>query len=336
MRRRVILRRSRVPRIVLGVPALLVPALAAGLAEAATSAGSATAGPRNSIQIKVTQRRLGYGQQLILTGRAPSTAAGQRVRLDFAPAGTHAWRPLAQATVGQSGKFRLVARLRRSGRVKVRGMWSGAGGAASSGAPSQSPDQRTPAGSAAQPTSNAHEVRVAAAFHLAHHATDDMGGRAITVQGTLLPATGGRTVHLQTLSGRRWHDVARARTDGQGRFDFRYTPSSGRKYLRVSFGGDRSNAAHTARSGSVIVFRQGLASWYQDGGSTACGFHAQYGVANVSLPCGTKVTFLYRGHKVTATVDDRGPYVGGREWDLNQNTAGALGFGGVGSVWASR
>ena len=36
------------------------------------------------------------------------------------------------------------------------------------------------------------------------------------------------------------------------------------------------------------------------------------------------------------SVDDRGPYVGGREWDLNQNTAGALGFNGVASVWASR
>jgi rare lipoprotein A (peptidoglycan hydrolase) len=41
------------------------------------------------------------------------------------------------------------------------------------------------------------------------------------------------------------------------------------------------------------------------------------------------------GRTVTAVVDDRGPYVGGRQWDLNQNTAGALGFGGVGTVWSS-
>jgi rare lipoprotein A (peptidoglycan hydrolase) len=39
---------------------------------------------------------------------------------------------------------------------------------------------------------------------------------------------------------------------------------------------------------------------------------------------------------VTATVDDRGPYVGGRDWDLNQNTAAALGFGGVGTVWVTQ
>ena len=59
------------------------------------------------------------------------------------------------------------------------------------------------------------------------------------------------------------------------------------------------------------------------------------GVANQTLPCGTKVTFRYGGRTVTAVVDDRGPFVGGREWDLNQNTAGALGFGGVGTVWST-
>jgi rare lipoprotein A (peptidoglycan hydrolase) len=78
-----------------------------------------------------------------------------------------------------------------------------------------------------------------------------------------------------------------------------------------------------------------LASWYYDGGSTACGYHAGYGVANKWLPCGTKVRFAYHGRIVSAEVDDRGPYVGGRVWDLNQATAGALGFGGVDVVQAS-
>lgn len=80
-------------------------------------------------------------------------------------------------------------------------------------------------------------------------------------------------------------------------------------------------------------FYQSLASWYNDGGATACGYHEQFGVAHKSLPCGTHVTFKLNGHKVNAVVDDRGPYVGAREWDLNQNTAAALGFGGVGVVW---
>jgi rare lipoprotein A (peptidoglycan hydrolase) len=79
-----------------------------------------------------------------------------------------------------------------------------------------------------------------------------------------------------------------------------------------------------------------VASWYNDGGSTACGFHARFGVANRTLPCGTKVTIAYHGRSVVATVDDRGPYVGGRDYDLNQNTAGALGMYGVATVLASR
>ena len=58
-------------------------------------------------------------------------------------------------------------------------------------------------------------------------------------------------------------------------------------------------------------------------------------MANRDLPCGTQVTFRYGGRTVTAVVDDRGPYVGGREWDLNQNTAAALGFDGVDTVWSS-
>lgn len=75
-----------------------------------------------------------------------------------------------------------------------------------------------------------------------------------------------------------------------------------------------------------------LASWYYDGGSTACGFHAGMGVANRTLPCGTRVTFYFGGRSVRAVVDDRGPYVWPRTWDLNQNVAGALGFTGVATV----
>jgi hypothetical protein len=40
-------------------------------------------------------------------------------------------------------------------------------------------------------------------------------------------------------------------------------------------------------------------------------------VAHKSLPCGTKIRFLYRGKKATARVWDRGPYVGDREFDLD-------------------
>jgi rare lipoprotein A (peptidoglycan hydrolase) len=141
---------------------------------------------------------------------------------------------------------------------------------------------------------------------------------------------------LQARNGRRWATLGSARTRANGRFVVRSRLSdSGEQQLRVRFTGDRSNAAVSRSAGRVNVFRQSTASWYEDAGNTACGFHARYGVANLSLPCGTHVTFSYGGRTVTATVDDRGPYVGGREWDLNQNTAAALGFAGVATVWSS-
>jgi rare lipoprotein A (peptidoglycan hydrolase) len=134
--------------------------------------------------------------------------------------------------------------------------------------------------------------------------------------------------------------LASTRTGSQGQFAIRYRPRGSvggarGEQLRVAFRGDSLNTGSAGSAGRVTVFSESVASWYNDGGATACGFHAGYGVANRSLPCGTKVTFRHGSHRVTAVVDDRGPYVGGREWDLNQNTAAALGFGGVGTVWSA-
>ncbi len=55
-------------------------------------------------------------------------------------------------------------------------------------------------------------------------------------------------------------------------------------------------------------------------------------VAHRSLPFGTKIQFQYKGRTCTAVVKDRGPFVGGREFDLGPGTAKALGFSGVGTV----
>lgn len=82
-----------------------------------------------------------------------------------------------------------------------------------------------------------------------------------------------------------------------------------------------------------IPMSYALASWYYDTtGQTACGYHAVYGVASRTLACGTHVTFSYHGRVVMATVDDRGPFVYDRLFDLNQNLAQALGFSGVDTV----
>ncbi|MGA2009970.1 MAG: septal ring lytic transglycosylase RlpA family protein, partial [Solirubrobacteraceae bacterium] len=165
---------------------------------------------------------------------------------------------------------------------------------------------------------------------------DVLAGASLAVRGRLLPAQPGRLVALEARSSHGWSIVARARTGRAGGFRLSYAPAGvAGQSLRVRFAGDRDNARSVDRAGSLTVFEPTVASWYDDGGTTACGFHAGLGVANRTLPCGTRVRLRYGGRDVTAVVDDRGPFVGGRDWDLNQSTAAALGFAGVGTVWAS-
>lgn len=56
------------------------------------------------------------------------------------------------------------------------------------------------------------------------------------------------------------------------------------------------------------------------------------GVAHKTLPLGTQIQIIYNDTVVNATVHDRGPFVAGRDLDLQPAIAGALGFDGVGRV----
>lgn len=56
------------------------------------------------------------------------------------------------------------------------------------------------------------------------------------------------------------------------------------------------------------------------------------GVAHKTLPLGTQIQIVYDGTVVNATVHDRGPFVAGRDLDLQPAVARALGFDGVGMV----
>jgi rare lipoprotein A len=334
MKRRAILRGRRLPGAALALPMLTIPAAGAGLAYAASPQATASSSQRN-IAASVKQRRVPYGQDLTVTGRAPSGEEGESVNLLFRRAGSSDWHRIDSARIGRRDGFRFHTELRWSGAVKVAGTWpASAGGATGSGSTKAMPASDTSGTTHAASTT--HRVAVAAVLHVGRHAGRDMGGHRLTVRGTILPRARGRQIRLEAYSANHWHTAAVAKTGSQGRFRLNFTPHARTEWLRVRFGGNRSNASASRRAGRVTVFSQGAASWYDDGGTTACGYHATYGVANVSLPCGTKVTFVYNGRSVTATVDDRGPYVGGREWDLNQNTAGALGFSGVADVWASR
>ena len=82
--------------------------------------------------------------------------------------------------------------------------------------------------------------------------------------------------------------------------------------------------------------REALASWYGpglEGRPTASGepFNPYgYTAAHKTLPLGTELMVSYGGRSVEVTVNDRGPYVDGRELDLSWAAAKALGLTRVG------
>lgn len=341
MRRRQALRESRLMRVAAGASMLVIPATTAALADApkralATASQSATP-PDPSIRATLKSRRIRFGRDVIATGRLSASSAGQTVALQFHPAGGSGWHQVSSATVRRDGRFRLAAPLYRSGMVRVLGGQQPGSAQQPSSSPALPLASDSSGGAAATSAGSAPQhIAVQAAIHLGPRTFAMTGARAIEIRGHLLPRGVGRRVRLVGRDGGRWHTLAIATTGSRGGFKLRYTPpGTGLEQLAVAFAGDRTNAAVSAQAGSVTVYRQSVASWYDDGGSTACGFHAYYGVANRSLPCGTRVRFMSGGRAVTAVVDDRGPFVSGREWDLNQNTAAALGFSGVGAVWSS-
>ena len=83
----------------------------------------------------------------------------------------------------------------------------------------------------------------------------------------------------------------------------------------------------------------GLASWYGpgfEGALTASGeVFDPYGytAAHKTLPLGTQLSVSYAGRTVQVTVNDRGPYSGGRDLDLSQGAAEAIGLTHSGVDW---
>ena len=99
---------------------------------------------------------------------------------------------------------------------------------------------------------------------------------------------------------------------------------SGESTVRVRADGDRIAAGSGDKAGKVAVLRPAVASYYGPGlygNPLGCGGTLQpdtVGVAHKSLPCGTKLMVANGDRSVKTEVIDRGPYVGGREFDLTE------------------
>ena len=318
------MRCSRTVGITAGALAIAAPASAVAL-----SAGPADA--QGALQINPASTHLSYGHELTVRGLAPASDRGYRLALQFTT-GRGPWRTIARAHIHTGGAFRLRAPLTRSGEVRVVPL---SAPATATAVPATSLFT-APTGPASIAPSPPQPITVAARLVLTRGPLQALPGHPLAVHGRLLPQRGGAVVRLQVRTRHHWRTVAVARTRRHGGFVLRRS-FGGRapRAVRVRFPGDPVNTAVSTTARRLGALHPVLASWYYDAGNTACGFHAGYGVASPYLPCGTRVTFAYHGHSVTAVVDDRGPFVPGRVYDLNQNTAAALGFGGVDTVLSS-
>ncbi len=176
------------------------------------------------------------------------------------------------------------------------------------------------------------------ALHLSSH--DVLAGNGIAVAGRVKPA--GRHRVRVVFDGPDGGHVG-ARTKANGTFAVRFKPGRTGTYSVRAFGlHDRRVRGSASEARRLVSYRLAGASWYGPGlwgNGVACGgtlLPGTLGVANKTLPCGTRVTLRYHGREITVPVIDRGPYVAGREFDLTYAVKERLGFPGVGTVMASR
>jgi rare lipoprotein A len=175
-------------------------------------------------------------------------------------------------------------------------------------------------------------------LHLSGHTV--LSGNGVAVHGKVRPS--GRHRVKVILSG---PDAAilKTTTKVNGTFALRWSPDRIGNYAVHAFAvhGKRSRGA-ASEDRRLTSYRQAGASYYGPGlygNGVACGgtlMPGTMGVANKTLPCGTRVKLRYHGHTVTVPVIDRGPFVAGRDYDLTEATRERLGFPGVGTVLANR
>lgn len=166
-------------------------------------------------------------------------------------------------------------------------------------------------------------------------------GRRVAVIGHAQPGLAGMRAALQVHRGHRWDTIDRDRTASGGRYVLRgrlQRAMSAPARVVVQAGASRLRK----RIGRVNVFRSASASWYGPGlygNRLGCGgtlTTSRLGVANKTLPCGTKLTLRHGRRTVRVRVIDRGPYVAGREFDLTAATARRLHFRGHGAILTTR
>jgi hypothetical protein len=277
---------------------------------AATSIAFAAAAPAPSGQISASQGTVRYGKPVRLSGTLPGLG-GAQVQIAFSRDGSDSWTVVGSTAADPAGAYEARVKPQASGAYRVQ---------PTGGGPSEPVAVR---------------VRSVAKLRVKRHV---VVGHGVKIAGRVRPAGAGRPVRI-TLPG----PDERTRTRAGGRFKESWKPrGTGEGKARAFAQGDAIAAAGRSRPRRVTIYRPASASWYGPGlygNGTACGGTltlSTVGVAHRSMPCGTKLTLRHAGRSVRVEVIDRGPFVGGREFDLTGATKSRLNFGSTGTVLSSR
>jgi rare lipoprotein A len=241
-------------------------------------------------------------------------------------------RPYAQSLAPiarRSGGPLAAAILMLLPAVSLAATDSGGGGVSPSAPPSGAPTSNPAVHSVSRETASGDGITLSAP-------ATGVVSRPTRFSGTAPARDAGKTIELQRTVKRgssSWVTAAEAPIGHGGRFALKWRADhSGKLAFRAVVLTASASAAAASPSLRITVFHLSRASWYGPGffgDRTACGKilrRSTLGVANRTLPCGTRVLIMYGGRTIRVPVIDRGPYVGGIYWDLTEATARALGI----------
>lgn len=298
---------------------VLMVAASVGALLFATPGTAAAQTPAPQPVIDSAPERIRFAGSAKILGHVEDGTPGMEVSLQQRRSGTDWWTVSTKMT-DEEAKVRFTRHdLRKSTRFRL--MW-------------------TDETSEVTTYSEIHRTAVASRISLKVGPSDAYVGRRVKLRGTLYPAVSGRQVVLQQYVHGSWRKIKRT-----GVYDGRFHTSfeahyKGHRKVRVIFAGDAFSRRAITKE-PLTIYEPDLATWYGPGlygNRTACGQRLgteTLGVAHRSLPCGTKVSILYRGRTITVPVIDRGPY-SSADWDLTSKTAQRLGFSGKETIGVTR
>ncbi len=303
-------RRRSAALVLLPVTALIISTTEIPASAAVSKVGLQASHKQVGPHSKVTLR--GHFANLKTTPGKAGKERSQRVRIQFRAIGADNWHDQDTTSTGNGGRFRERVAVTRSGRFR--------------------------AVSSTGQTTGAEKVRVKSKTQSRLGEKSPRVGDSVPIKGHVAPGGPGRKVKVK-VGG----DTLHTRTNRSGHFEVKWKARRAGDYtVHVKADGDRIAAGSGDKAGHVTVFRGAEASYYGPGfygGSLACGGTLQagtIGVANKTMPCGTKLTLRYGHKEVDVKVIDRGPYSGSREFDLTEATKNKLGFPSTGTVLVNK